>query len=153
MGEPRIRVSAIMRWRGRILLARHDKGGNEVWLLPGGGVRSGESLLSALRRELWEETGLFPEGAEVPLEGPVALVDSIAPEAGPRRKHVVHVIFAADVSGSLEDVSSQDEAVRGHRAFELGELDEIALHPPIQRFLQRWQPGDPAVYLGEMWVP
>ena len=153
MGEPRIRVSAIMRWRGRILLARHEKGGSEVWLLPGGGVRSGESLLSALRRELWEETGLFPEGAEVPLEGPVALVDSIAPEAGPRRKHVVHVIFAADVSGSLEDVSSQDEAVRGHRAFELGELDEIALHPPIQRFLQRWQPGDPAVYLGEMWVP
>ncbi len=153
MGEPRIRVSAIMRWRGRILLARHEKGGNEVWLLPGGGVRSGESLLSALRRELWEETGLFPEGAEVPLEGPVALVDSIAPEAGPWRKHVVHVIFVADVSGSLEDVSSQDEAVRGHRTFELHELDGIALHPPIQRFLQRWQPGDPAVYLGEMWVP
>ena len=38
-------------------------------------------------------------------------------------------------------------------AFRLQELDTIALHPPIQRFLQRWQPGDPAVYLGEMWVP
>ena len=153
MGEPRIRVSAILRWRGRILLARHEKGENEIWLLPGGGVRTGESLLRALRRELWEETGLFPEGTEVPLEGPVALVDSIAPEAGPRRKHVVHVIFAADVSGSLEDVSSQDEAVRGHRTFEFRELDGISLHPPIQRFLQRWQPGDPAVYLGEMWAP
>jgi 8-oxo-dGTP diphosphatase len=152
MGEPRIRVSAILRWRGRILLLRHEKGGDEVWLLPGGGVRSGESLLRALQRELWEETGLFPEGVEVPLEGPVALVDSIAPDATPLRKHVVHVIFAADVSGSLEDVTSQDSAVRGHRAFSLRELDTIALHPPIQRFLQRWQPGDPAVYLGEMWV-
>ena len=152
MGEPRIRVSAILRWRGRILLLRHEKGGDEVWLLPGGGVRSGESLLRALQRELWEETGLFPEGVEVPLEGPVALVDSIAPDASPLRKHVVHVIFAADVSGSLEDVTSQDSAVRGHRAFRLRELDTIALHPPIQRFLQRWQPGDPAVYLGEMWV-
>jgi ADP-ribose pyrophosphatase YjhB (NUDIX family) len=153
MGEPRIRVSAILRWRGRILLLRHEKGGAEVWLLPGGGVHVGESLLRALRRELWEETGLFPAGTEVPLEGPVALVDSIGPPTGFARKHVVHVIFAADVSGTLEDVTSQDTAVRGHRAFGLHELDSIAVHPPIQRFLQRWQPGDPAVYLGEMWVP
>jgi ADP-ribose pyrophosphatase YjhB (NUDIX family) len=153
MGEPRVRVSAILRWRGRILLLRHEKGADEIWLLPGGGVRVGESLLRALQRELWEETGLFPRGTEVPLEGPVALVDSIAPAGSAARKHVVHVIFAADVSGSLEDVSSQDTAVRGHRAFGLHELDAIALHPPIQRFLQRWQPGDPAVYLGEMWVP
>ena len=153
MNEPRIRVSAILRWRGRILLLRHEKAGAEAWLLPGGGVKSGESLLRALQRELWEETGLFPGGTEFSLEGPVALVDSIAPDPGPRRKHVVHVIFAADVSGSLEDVSSRDDAVRGHRAFDLNELDAISLHPPIQRFLQRWQPGDPAVYLGEMWVP
>jgi ADP-ribose pyrophosphatase YjhB (NUDIX family) len=151
--EPRVRVSAILRWRGRILLIRHEKGGEEVWLLPGGGVRTGESLLRALQRELREETGLHGIGEEVPLEGPVALVDSIAPVASPWRKHVVHVIFAADVSGSLEDVSSEDEAVRGHRAFRPSELDGISLHPPIQRFLQRWQPGDPAVYLGEMWVP
>jgi ADP-ribose pyrophosphatase YjhB (NUDIX family) len=153
VGEPRIRVSAILRWRGRLLLLRHEKAGREIWLLPGGGVQTGESLIRALQRELWEETGLFPAGTEVPLEGPVALVDSIAPGWSPMRKHVLHVIFAADVSGSLDEVSSQDTAVRGHRAFRLAELDSIAVHPPIQRFLQRWQPGDPAVYLGEMWVP
>ena len=151
--EPRIRVSAILRWRGRILLIRHEKRGDDVWLLPGGGVQLGESLIRALRRELWEETGLFPQSVEVPLEGPVALVDSISPELGPKQKHVLHVIFAADVSGSLEDVTSRDDAVQGHRAFRARELDSIALHPPIQRFLQRWRPGDPPVYLGEMWVP
>ena len=153
MAEPRIRVSAILRWEGRILLLRHQKSKGETWLLPGGGVQTGESLVRALRRELQEETGLFPESVEVPLEGPVAIVDSIAPTSGPNRKHVVHVILAADVTGSLEDVVSQDEAVRGHRAFLLRELDSITLHPPIHRFLQRWQPGDPAAYLGEMWVP
>jgi ADP-ribose pyrophosphatase YjhB (NUDIX family) len=153
VGEPRVRVSAILRWRGRVLLIRHVKGEEEVWLLPGGGVRTGESLLRALQRELHEETALPGIGEDVPLEGPVALVDSIAPGAGPWRKHVIHVIFAADVSGPLEDVASQDTAVRGHRAFLPRELDAIALHPPIQRFLQRWQPGDPSVYLGEMWVP
>jgi ADP-ribose pyrophosphatase YjhB (NUDIX family) len=151
--EPRIRVAAILRWEGRILLLRHQKPTGEVWLLPGGGVRVGESLVSALRRELFEETGLFPGGEEIPLEGPVAIVDSISPPSDAYRKHVVHVIFAADISGSLEDVVSQDDAVHGHRAFLMRELDAIPLHPPIHRFLQRWQPGDPATYLGEMWVP
>ena len=153
MPGPRIRVSAILRWQGRILLIRHVKPTGDVWLLPGGGVRVGESLVAALRRELREETGLFRDGTDVPLEGPVAIVDSIAPEPGPSRKHVVHVIFAADVTGSLEDVVSQDDAVRGHRAFLIRELDSIPLHPPIHRFLQRWQPGDPPAYLGEMWAP
>jgi ADP-ribose pyrophosphatase YjhB (NUDIX family) len=153
MGEPRIRVSAILRWRGRILLIRHEKGGRAVWLLPGGGVRGGESLLDALQRELWEETRLFPEGTDVPIEGPVAIVDSIAPAASVVRKHVVHVIFAADVPGSLEEVASEDEAVGNHRLFRPSELEDLVLHPPIQRFLRRWQPGDPSVYLGEMWVP
>jgi len=152
-GEPRIRVSAILRWRGRILLLRHEKPGSQVWLLPGGGVRGGESLVDALQRELWEETRLFPEGSDVPLEGPVAIVDSIAPSTSPVRKHVVHVIFAADLSGSLEGVASEDAAVGNHRLFRPAELEDLVLHPPIQRFLRRWQPGDPPVYLGEMWVP
>lgn len=151
--EPRIRVSAILRWQGRILLLRHEKPSGDVWLLPGGGVRLGESLIDALRRELWEETGLFDDGMEVPLEGPVAIIDSISPDASAYRKHVVHVVFAADVTGSLEDVVSRDDAVRGHRTFLIRELDSINLHPPIHRFLQRWQPGDPATYLGEMWAP
>ena len=48
--EPRIRVSAMLRWRGAILLCRHEKRGREHWLLPGGGVRSGETLVEALQR-------------------------------------------------------------------------------------------------------
>ena len=66
----------------------------------------------------------------------------------------MHVIFAADVTGSLEDVVSHDDAVRGHRAFlALGAQTASRCIRRSQRFLQRWQPGDPAVYLGEMWVP
>ena len=149
--EPRIRVSAVLRWRGRVLLCRHEKNGRDHWLLPGGGVHGGESLVDALRRELEEEVGI---DEDLPLEGPVALVDSISPPSSPRLKHVVHIVFAADLGGrSLDTVTSQDAAVRGHRLFTLDDLDDIVLHPPIQRFLRRWRPGDAAVYLGSMWAP
>ena len=149
--EPRIRVSAILRRRDRLLLCRHEKGGRHYWLLPGGGVNPGESLADALRRELTEECGIVDE---VPLEGPVAVVDSIAPEGAPTSKHVVHIIFAGHLADrSLEAVTSRDSAVRGHRLFGVDELTGLVLHPPIQRFLARWQPGDPVVYFGALCAP
>jgi ADP-ribose pyrophosphatase YjhB (NUDIX family) len=149
--EPRIRVSALLRWEDRILLCRHEKPGKEYWLLPGGGVNSGESLVDALHRELFEEVGI---DEEIPLEGPVAIADSISPMRSFAAKHVVHIVFSGDLSGrSLERVTSKDAAVRGHRLFRVDELEDVVLHPPIQRFLRRWRPGDPVVYLGALWVP
>ena len=150
--EPRIRVSAVLRWQDRVLLCRHEKPERgDYWLLPGGGVNSGESLVRALHRELREEVGIEDE---IPVEGPVAIVDSISPQRAFAAKHVVHIIFAGDLSGrSLEAATSQDAAVRGHRLFDRTELDDVVLHPPIQRFLRRWESGDPAVYLGSLWAP
>ena len=103
----------------------------------------------ALRRELAEECGL----TDVYLEGPIAVVESIAPPDMRPRKHVVHVIFHADVSGhSLESVTSADGAIHGHRLMHRAELPSIDLRPPIHRFLERWRSGDPFVHLGELWV-
>lgn len=150
MTDPRIRVSSILRWQGRVLLCRQEKPGKQYWLLPGGGVDGGETLTEALRRELREELGI---AVDAQFEGPVAIVDSIAPKGSLTRKHIVHIIFATDLSHrSLEDVETKDAAVRGARLFSAEELEEIVVHPPIKRFLARWQPGDPAVYLGSLWV-
>ena len=82
-----------------------------------------------------------------------AVVESISPQGSPA-KHVVHIVFAGYLGGrSLEAVTSKDAAVRGHRLFGGDELLGLPLHPPIQRFLARWEPGDPVVYLGAMWAP
>jgi ADP-ribose pyrophosphatase YjhB (NUDIX family) len=150
LSEPRLRVAALLRWQNRILLCRQEKPGREYWLLPGGGVDGGETLVGALRRELGEELGLRDQFT---FEGPIAVAESIAPGWKPGDRHIVHVVFGADLSHrSLEDVETGDAAVRGARLFTLDELEEIVLHPPITRFVQRWRPGDPAVYLGSLWA-
>ena len=87
------------------------------------------------------------------LEGPIAIAESISPPDLHPRKHVVHVIFHGVVEeGSFEWVSSQDETVRGHRLVHLAEIPNVAVHPPIHRFLERWQAGDPFVHLGQLWA-
>ena len=69
------------------------------------------------------------------MEGPIAIVDSISPARAQATKHVVHIIFSADLGGrSLEAVTSADAAVRGHRLFGLGELER-----------DRAAPADPAL--------
>jgi 8-oxo-dGTP diphosphatase len=150
MHAPRVRVAVLVRWQDRVLLCRQEKEGREYWLLPGGGVDGGETLTGALRRELGEELGIRDE---FPVEGPIAVAESIAPGYRPGDRHVIHVVFGADLSHrSLEDVETRDAAVRGARLFALDELPDVVLHPPITRFVQRWRPGDPAVYLGSLWA-
>jgi len=151
LSEPRLRVAALLRWQNRVLLCRQEKPGREYWLLPGGGVDGGETLTGALRRELGEELGLWEQ---FPFEGPIAVAESIAPGWRSGDRHVVHVVFCADLSDrSLEDFETHDASVRGLRLFAFDEMHEIVLHPPMKRFVERWRPGDPSVYLGSLWIP
>jgi ADP-ribose pyrophosphatase YjhB (NUDIX family) len=43
---------------GRILMVRQSHEGKDIWMLPGGGVESGENTAEAAVREALEETGL-----------------------------------------------------------------------------------------------
>ena len=147
---PRVRVAALIRWQDRVLLCRQEKPGKEYWLLPGGGVDGGETIDEALRRELGEELGLWDD---LVFEGPIAVAESIAPDWRPGHRHVVHIVFGVDLSDrSLEDFESKDATIRGVRLFSLDELEDIVLHPPMKRFVERWRPGDPAMYLGSLWI-
>ena len=140
--EPRVRVSALLRWQDRMLLCRQEKPGKEYWLLPGGGVDGGETLIEALRRSSARSSA---SGTSFHFEGPIAVAESIAPDWTPGDKHVVHIVFGADLSHrSLEDVESHDAAVRGARLFSLDELEGDRRPPADQavpRALAAGRPG------------
>lgn len=54
-----VRVEAVIfNSRGELLLARHRKKGENYWVLPGGHIEFGESMESALQREIHEELHL-----------------------------------------------------------------------------------------------
>ncbi len=144
----RVRVCGLVLQGDRVLLCRQEKHGRHYWMLPGGGVEPGESLEDAVRRELREECSI--EGARV--SGPIAIAESIAPAGTPFGRHIVHIVFAVETDESLEHVVSADAAVRNLALTARGDIPELELRPPIHRFLERFQPGDPFVSLGPVWV-
>jgi 8-oxo-dGTP diphosphatase len=58
----RIATGVIVENDNRILLVRHTKPGvYDFWVAPGGGAEGTEDLLSAAKREVFEESGLHVE--------------------------------------------------------------------------------------------
>jgi len=54
----RKRATAVVETNKGILLVSHSRHGKPTYMLPGGGVKRGERSQDAIKRELYEETGL-----------------------------------------------------------------------------------------------
>lgn len=151
--QPTIRVAALLVVDNRILLVEQAKEDERYWLLPGGGVRFGESLEDCLRRELLEEIG-----APITVDRPIGMVESIAPESAGRQKHVLHIVFSATfldeqpfrVKNELDGLDPAVLRAVFHAATDVNHLD---LRPPIAGFIQACLKGLPPaiVYLGRRW--
>jgi len=136
-----------MTLAGRVVLARHRAGPSVYHLLPGGGVRHGETLAEALEREVVEETGLVARIGE-----PLFISDTIDPN-GPR--HLVNITFSAEIVGGEITNSPVDSRVEAVDLVDPERLSEIDLRPPIARELVRVLDADTpprTVYLGPLFT-
>ena len=96
-GQPRVAVGAIVFKNDKVLLVRRANAPSEdLWAIPGGKVKLGESLKQAAEREIKEETGITIRARE-----PVFTFDHIETDGNSRiRFHYVIVDLNADyVSG------------------------------------------------------
>ncbi len=145
-GKPTIRVAGLLVRDGRILMVEQGRGEERYWLLPGGGVKFGETLSDALRREFDEELGL-----RVGVYKLLAIVESISPDVT-YAKHVVHLVF--EVSAPHEATPEPlDEKVLAAQFLNETELQVADVRPPITEFLSscvRELPSSPQ-YLGRRW--
>ena len=153
-GRVRVRVGGLLldddRQPGAVLLAQH--GGlwddRPFWTPPGGGVEFGESLESALRREVAEETGVDVE------VGPLRyVVDFVRPPL-----HAVSFYFSCRASDLASAQLGADpelgdrQMLRDLRLVPLAEVAGLTLYPvPLtERLADDARAGFPdgTVYLG-----
>jgi 8-oxo-dGTP diphosphatase len=123
---PRLRVAALVIRDARVLLVEHEKDGRRYWLLPGGGVETGERLTAALVREGQEELGVTLEPGELAFVG-----DTIAPGGA---RHIVHLIFFASCLGEPHHTAG-DPRVRSVGWLSAEELADVEVHPDIKEWL------------------
>lgn len=145
MTSLRIRIGAVCREDDEILLVEHEKDGKRYWLLPGGGMRVGETAEEALVREVFEETSLTVEVGRQ-----LYVCESISPD---RTRHIVHLVFEASRVGGSPGASA-DPRVRASAFVPIESLPNIILYPPVSPWLMKgFKHGftEHLEYLGEMW--
>ncbi len=140
----RIRVAALVTRDARILLARHVKSGRTSYLLPGGGVESGETLHDALARELREEASVA-----IRIGALRYVVEAVAPAGG---RHLVQLVFSATLDG--EPGASHDERVVACEWHDIDALPALDLHPAIGAELAAdlRTPSPQCRYINARWV-
>lgn len=130
---------AVIEHEGQLLLVRNRrKNGSAYWTTPGGVIDEGESVLSGLAREVFEETGLQVTAWDRHLY----TVTVEAPELGWSLRAEVHLV--ADFSGKII-VDDPDGIVEEVRWVNRVECDSLC------RGNQRWLTEPLAAWLDERW--
>lgn len=134
--RPLVAVGAVVFDGGKVLLVRRGRPpSRDLWSIPGGKIRLGESLQAAAEREILEETGLIIRARQ-----PIFTFDHIEKDARGRiRYHYVIVDLLADyMAGSIR---AGDDALEA-RWVRPDELRLLAVNPKTAELLQREFPRD-----------
>jgi 8-oxo-dGTP diphosphatase len=126
---PRVAVGVVVFHEGKVLLVRRARPPSQnLWAIPGGKVKAGETLQAAAEREMREETGL-----QVIAGKPMHVFDLIESQEGEIRFHYVIVDLMAELRGG-ELCAASD--VLDARWFAFDELSHFKVDNNTLKFLQ-----------------
>ena len=133
---PLIGVGAVIVNQGRVLLVQRGREPLKGhWSLPGGLVEVGESLKTAVIREVEEETGLLVEPVEL-----IELLDRIHREGERIRYHYVIADYLCRVTGGALQAASDADEVRWVARAEWNSHSALVLDPITVRVIEKgWQ--------------
>ena len=140
----RVRVSGLLVRNNTVLLVAHKKRGKKYWLLPGGGVKYGESLEQSLVREFREELGISIE-----VHNLIFVCDSIEPHG---KRHIINITFRCSYQGG-ELYLGNDRRLCDYGFFTGREIVDKTLYPPIHDAVVSVLKNKVSeLYLGRLWV-
>lgn len=102
-GAPYGAHTIVYRSSGELLLCRHEGAG--LWVLPGGGIDSGESFRETAERELAEEAGI-----EAQYEG-LAIATRVEVRCDDHRTWGVLPVFAAAAETTEPSIADPDDEI------------------------------------------
>jgi ADP-ribose pyrophosphatase YjhB (NUDIX family) len=122
-----IRIAACIIKDNKLLMVRHRKKDKKYWLLPGGRIEYGETLVEALKREILEETGFEVE------VGNFMFISEAIPEDVHR--HILNIFFEAHiVKGTLK--IGNDDILDAVEFIDIDKLDDLVIYPIIKEELK-----------------
>lgn len=143
---PRLRVCGIFIQNEHVLLVKHRRFAESIqfpeesWILPGGGVEYGESLTTALQREVFEETGYKCEVGRIAfIKELIFPFDSTKEQAV---HHSVSICFYGNItSGNLmtgrDPEFGEHQLIVESRWLPLETIEHYLLYPPfLSKFLK-----------------
>lgn len=119
---------------GKVLLVKKANGVGPyagMYLTPGGGVKTGESADDAVKRELFEETGVIAANIRR-----VLFDDDVTENYKGDRTHYIMLLYTGDyVSGDLKPTEGDDDNLEVIKWFTPQEVSRLPLSPPLQKLL------------------
>ncbi len=123
----RVRGCAMIIRDGKLLTLVYDYPDGRLHAIPGGGLEDGETLETAVVRELREELGL-----EISL-GPLRYVGDMM--ASRYVKQTLHVVFEGRIVAGEPAVNAAYTKANGLAWLDLDRLEETLLYPAVNREL------------------
>ena len=122
----RVRVAGLFLKNSSVLLVEHSKVGRSYWLLPGGGIRIGESTTTALMREVKEELNIDAVVSEL-----LFVVETLSKEG----THIIQPTFIIKINNFDNIKVGRDKRVISYKLFNIDEIGQITIYPDIAREL------------------